>query len=100
MQQDGATAHTAKASRDTLKAKFSNRLISQKTAFPWPTRSPDLGPLDFFLWEFLKGRIYRVQPQTLTELKDSISVVLLLSRQNCACNVWPTCDAARTSVTS
>ena len=76
IQQDSATANTAKASLDTLKAKFSDRLISQKTAFPWPARSPDLSPLDFFLWGFLKGRIYRVQPQTLTELKDSISEVL------------------------
>lgn len=50
-QQDGATAHTANATLDYLKQYFDNRIISRNR---WPARSPDLRPLDFHLFGFLK----------------------------------------------
>ena len=39
----------------------------------WPARSPDLSPLDFFLWGHLKERVYRDSPKTLTELKEAFA---------------------------
>ena len=47
--QDGATAHTARATMEMLKAIFPNRLISRFGDVPWPPRSPDLSAPDFFL---------------------------------------------------
>ena len=38
----------------------------------FPPRSPDLNPLDFYLWETLKNTVYATKPQTLEELKDQI----------------------------
>ena len=76
MQQDGATAHTAHVSLDVLKRRFGDRILSKKAAFPWPARSPDLNPLDFFMRGFLKARVYQAQPRNLTELKASIRAVL------------------------
>ncbi|EFN82647.1 hypothetical protein EAI_09010, partial [Harpegnathos saltator] len=38
----------------------------------WPPRSCDLTPLDFFLWGFLKGKVYANDPQTIPELKEEI----------------------------
>lgn len=47
-QQDGATAHTARDSMDLLRQHFPDRLISLRGNLPWPARSPDLTPCDFF----------------------------------------------------
>ena len=51
-QQDGATAHTARETMTLLKDCFPNRLISRFGDIPWPPRSPDLTPCDFFLWGY------------------------------------------------
>ncbi|PNF33619.1 hypothetical protein B7P43_G13024, partial [Cryptotermes secundus] len=45
-QQDGATAHTARASMTVLRAKFPGRLISLRGDIPWAAHSPDLTPCD------------------------------------------------------
>jgi len=39
----------------------------------WPPRSPDLTPPDYFLWGYLKGRVYRNKPQTIDALKANIT---------------------------
>ena len=56
-QQDGATAHTAGAARNWLRDRFGQRLISRGAEHSWPARSPDLTPLDFFLWGHLKSEV-------------------------------------------
>ena len=36
----------------------------------WPPRSPDLTPLDFYFWGYVKGKVYVPPlPQTIDELK-------------------------------
>ena len=67
--QDGATAHTARNSREWLAESFGDRVISLKTDFPW---FPDLNPCDFILWGYLKDRVYSESPATVLELKNSI----------------------------
>ena len=47
-QQDGATAHTARDTMQLLREHFPERLISLRGDLPWPARSPDLTPGDFF----------------------------------------------------
>jgi hypothetical protein len=37
-------------------------------------RSPDLTPLDFYLWGSLKGDIYRRKPATLDDLRENIAM--------------------------
>ena len=70
--QDGATAHTARDSRQWLEDTFEKRVISLKTDFPWAPHSPDLNPLDFFLWGYLKDCVYRENHGTVRELKTAI----------------------------
>ena len=48
-QQDGATAHPAKATMEMLKSIFPYRLISCFGNVPWPPGSLDLSAPDFFL---------------------------------------------------
>lgn len=71
-QQDGATAHTARATMDLLRQQFPNRIISKNGDLRWPPRSPDLTAPDFFLWGYLKDKVYVNKPQTLQQLKDNI----------------------------
>lgn len=72
-QQDGATAHTAAASMRVVKKMFPGKLISRFGDVPWPPRSPDLSPCDYFLWGYLKARVYVHKPRTLLQLKDAIT---------------------------
>ena len=71
-QQDGATAHTARASMTAVRAVFSNHVISRFGDVPWPPRSSDCFMCDFYLSGFLKSRIYAGKPRTLGELKTTI----------------------------
>jgi len=48
---------------------------------PWPPRSPDLSSCDFFLWGYLKGRVYTHKPRNLNELKDAIQQEVLMIDQ-------------------
>lgn len=68
-QQDGATPHTANATITYLEEYFDNRLISRGQ---WPAHSPDLTPLDFFLFGYLKNVVFRNPLHTLDELKNAI----------------------------
>ncbi|KAJ4440493.1 hypothetical protein ANN_08634 [Periplaneta americana] len=57
-QHDGAPAHFSLAVRQQQTATFGDRCIGYQGPVPWPARSPDLNPLDFFLWEHLKTLVY------------------------------------------
>jgi len=47
--------------------------LSQKRGpTAWPPRSPDLTPLDFFTWGFIKDVVYRRKVQDLADLRQRI----------------------------
>lgn len=47
-------------------------LLSQLRDINWPPRSPDLTPMDFFLWGYLKSKVYTNKPTSLAHLKENI----------------------------
>ncbi|KAJ4433406.1 hypothetical protein ANN_15665 [Periplaneta americana] len=47
---------------------FPGRRIGRTGPIRWPPRSPDLTPLDFFFWGFIKDRVYATKPHTIPEL--------------------------------
>ena len=50
-QQDGAPPHFSKAAMDFLSSQLPDtRIISRGFPQTWPPRSPDLSPLDYYLW--------------------------------------------------
>ncbi|ERL96003.1 hypothetical protein D910_00787 [Dendroctonus ponderosae] len=51
LQLDGAPPHYYCEVWQFLNADFQNRWIGRNGFENWPPRSPDLTPLDFFLWE-------------------------------------------------
>ena len=69
-QQDGATSHTSHASIAEIQSFFGDSVISKGL---WPPRSPDLTPFDYFLWGYLKGRVYRNKPRPVDALKANIT---------------------------
>lgn len=72
LQQDGAPPHYAGAVRDYLSQVFPGRWIGRRGPLEWPPRSPDLNPLDFFLWGHLKSTVYKERPTNLEDLKNKI----------------------------
>ncbi|CAK1579984.1 unnamed protein product [Parnassius mnemosyne] len=75
-QQDGATCHTAHETIDLLQQRFPEHIISRNSDVNWPPRSCDLTPCDFFLWGFVKSRVYANKPETIPELKSEIQRVI------------------------
>jgi hypothetical protein len=47
-------------------------VVSLHEAVPWPPRSPDLSPCDFFLWEYLQAEVFKHRPRSLDQLKEAI----------------------------
>lgn len=72
-QQDGAAAHYGRNVRNFLDGEFFDRWIGRRGTIEWPARSPDLTPLDFFLWGYLKGQVYKTKPGNLEELRRRIT---------------------------
>lgn len=57
-QHDGAPAHFSRRPRDILNARYPNAWIGRGGPTHWPPRSPDLTPLDFHLWGYMKNLVY------------------------------------------
>ena len=55
-----------------LREMFPGRLISLRGDVGWPARSPDLSPCDFFLWGYLKEKVFKHRPRSLEDLKERI----------------------------
>jgi hypothetical protein len=66
-QQDGKPPHTAKSVQ--TRTAFGKKFLDNKMR---PPRSPYLNPCDFFLWGYLKGKVYNPLPKTLDDLKVNI----------------------------
>lgn len=72
-QQDGAPPHFAADVREYISNVFPNRWIGRRGPIEWPARSPDLTPLDFFLWGHIKNKVYQERPRNLDDLKVRIT---------------------------
>lgn len=71
-QHDGAPAHNSRAIREYLDEKFPDSWIGRGGPARWPPRSPDLTPLDFFLWGYIKNEVYRTVPTTAEDMRERI----------------------------
>ena len=53
-----------------IQSFFSDHVISKGL---WPPGSPDLTLPDYFLWGYLKRRVYQNKPRTIDALKANIT---------------------------
>lgn len=72
LQQDGAPPHFYREVREYLDQHYVQRHISRGGFVAWPPRSCDLTPLDFFLWGFIKDRVYVTKPTTREDMMNRI----------------------------
>ena len=56
-----------------LDAAFPNRWIGRDGPTPWPPQSPDITPLDFFLWGYVKDKVFLTPVPDITNLKARIT---------------------------
>lgn len=78
--QDGAPPHYARNVREYLNRVFNGRWVGRGGFVPWPPRSPDLNPLDFCLWGWMKSLVYKTPVNTREELSARIEEVANIIR--------------------
>ncbi|CAH2011084.1 unnamed protein product [Acanthoscelides obtectus] len=71
-QQDGAPAHNSRGTYHFLSTTFNDQWIGINGPIQWPPRSPDLNPLDYFLWGYLKNQICKRRYDNLDALKTAV----------------------------
>ncbi|KAJ4432367.1 hypothetical protein ANN_20986 [Periplaneta americana] len=69
---DGAPAHFSRTARRYLDRRFPDRWIGRGGPIGWPPRSPDLNPLNFYLWGHLKSLVYSSPVPDLESLRNRI----------------------------
>lgn len=74
---DGAPPHFSREARDYLDTAFPGLWIGNGGPIRWPPRSPDLNPLDFFLWGHVKNTVFATPVLTQENL---------VARVHAACN--------------
>lgn len=81
-QHDGAPPHNVRAVTNFLNEKYP-LWIGRFGQINWPARSPDLNPLDFFLWGTLKTKIYEDgEIADIDDLKNRITNAVNLLNRN------------------
>lgn len=75
-QQDGAPPHNSRLTRSNLNGQFGTQWIGTHGPTKWPPRSPDLTPLDYFLWGYLKDEVYKNNYNNVQELKMELTRIL------------------------
>ena len=81
-QNDGAPAHYGLHVREWLSENFPRRWIGRNGPIPWPPRSPDLNPLDYYLWGRMKALVYETEVNTQEELLRRIELAAAELREN------------------
>lgn len=72
-QQDGAPAHYSVIVRHFLDDIFQDRWIGRRGPVEWAPRSPDLTPMDFFFWGYVKSLVYCEKIRDRAHLLQKIS---------------------------
>src|SRR5258705_8736514 len=80
--------HDGWYSHRDLDARFHNRWIGRGRPIPWPPRSPDMTPLDFFMWGFVKDRVYSTKVGDIVVLKRRITEVIGTITPEMLRNTW------------
>jgi hypothetical protein len=72
-QQNGAPPYYIEEVPEYFNTRFPGRWIDRGAPIAWPLRSLDLTPMDFFLWVFVKYRVFvTLLPANVAELRTRI----------------------------
>ena len=71
-----------------LDETFPGRWVGRGGPTAWPPGSPDLTPLEFFAWGFIKDAVYRRKVRDLTDLRQRIIEAVELITPHVLINTW------------
>jgi len=71
-QHDRSPPHSSHEVRNFLNYHFPGRWVGRGGPHNWPARSPDLSPLDYCVWGWMKELVYGVKVVTRDELLSRI----------------------------
>ena len=80
--------HNSRFYTEFWSLRFQSRIISRRSSVPWPAQSPDLNPLDFWLWGHLASKIFKINPRTVPDLIAAVDT---------ACTEIPTSVVAKST---
>jgi len=75
-----------------LDATFPNRWIGRDGLTLWPPRSPDITPLDFFLWRYVKDKMFLTPVPDITNWKARITDAFATITEDMLENMWRETD--------
>jgi hypothetical protein len=87
-QHDGAPPHYSAIVREFQDATFPQRWIGRGGWLSWPPRSPDLTPLDFYFWGYVKQCVYSVRINDIEHLNARITEAVHSVTPDVLCRVW------------
>jgi hypothetical protein len=93
-QHNGTMPHTARTSMALLQDLFPTCLISHFGDLTWPSRSTDLTAPDYFLWGYLKEKVFANRLHTIEELKTAIRCEICAIPRDmlrCVMDAFPRC---------
>ena len=64
--------HYTRQVREYLNESFLNRWLGRGGPVAWPPRSPDITPLDYYLWGHMKTLVYETKVESRAALRDRI----------------------------
>ena len=71
-QHDGDPPHYTRHVREYLNESFRNRWLCRGGPVAWPTRSPDLTTLDYYLWGHMKTLVFETKVDSRAALGHRI----------------------------
>jgi hypothetical protein len=72
LRQDGPPLHFRRQVTWFQNQHFTDRSISRGRPVAWPARSPDLSPLNYFLWDHMKSLVHAVKSNSRAELLNRV----------------------------
>jgi hypothetical protein len=95
-QQDGPPPHYLEELREYPNTRFPGRGIGREAPIAWPPRSPDLTPLDSFLWGFVRDRVFVPPlPTNVAKLRTRITSAVAEVVPEMLRSVWQDIDYRR-----
>jgi hypothetical protein len=87
-QHAGTPPYYSAAVRQFLDATFPHRWIGRGGWLPWTPRSPDLTPLEFYFWGYVKQCVYSVRINNIEHLKARITEAVHCVTPDVLRSVW------------
>jgi hypothetical protein len=72
LEHDGAPSYFSRQVREILDQQYPHRWIGRGGPLHWAARSPDLNPVDFFLWGHVKNIVYKSPIATKEQFRGRV----------------------------